>query len=125
MTNTPGSRQKTQPLLFNMSLSSHLLISLLLIALGIGNIVFGNVRQHQMNSTSIREENDGQMDMNSPLPIQPDLNLESKERRKLEHRLNFYSFVMRGGAGLVAVGTSYLSLLALWQILGKAEPGRK
>lgn len=125
MTNTLGSRPKNTQLLFNMSLSSHLLISLLLIALGIGNIVFGNVRQHQMNSTSIHEENDGHLDINSPLPLQADLNLESKERRKIEHRLNFYSFVMRGGAGLVAVGTSYLSILGLWQILSKGESGKK
>jgi hypothetical protein len=121
MTNSPRSKQTTAPLLFNISLSSHLLISLLLIGLGIGNIVFGNVRQHQLNSTSIQEESDDRVDLNSPLPLQADLNLESKERRKIEHRLNFYSFVSRGGAGLLAVGASYLSLVGLWQVLGKAQ----
>jgi hypothetical protein len=124
MTNTPRSKQTTIPLLFNISLSSHLLISLLLITLGIGNIVFGNVRQHQINSTSIQEENDDRVDMNSPLPLQADLNLESKERRKIEHRLNFYLFVTRGGVGLVAVGASYLSLVGLWQVFGRGAAGK-
>ena len=49
-----------------------------------------------------------------PFPLEPDFNLESKRARKLAHRIHLYGFVEKGGIGLVVVGCSYLSLLALW-----------
>jgi hypothetical protein len=109
---------RPRPLLFNLPASSHLLFIILLIGLGIGNILFGNYRQNQMNQKDSEIEgyryNQPEGVEEFPFPLEPDFNLESKRKRKLDHSILLYRFVEKGGLILLLLGSFYLFVIVLW-----------
>jgi hypothetical protein len=93
-----------------VSPTAHLLLAVLIIILGVGNVLVGKYRhdvfvQARELSTSSAETS---ADENFPLPLEPDLNQRAKRIRKIDHRLKFYGLVVNGGIVLVVGGSLYL-----------------
>jgi hypothetical protein len=113
---------QSEPSFFSLPFNNHILISLLIILIGSINIVFGNIRKHQLNKLSIEINSNEAYSVKNPnltpeppLPARINLNEQTKQKHKIEHSLKFYSFVTQAGIMLISIGTIYLAILGIWQ----------
>lgn len=107
--------------------TAHLLLAVLIIFLGVGNVLVGKYRHdvffqaREISSQATETSSDD----NFPLPLEPDLNQRAKRIRKIDHRLKFYSLVVNGGVVLVVGGSIYLlvTIIMLEFKRNKSRPG--
>jgi hypothetical protein len=114
------------------SLSSNVIIALILLGLGVGNLVIGTTRLEEIKplshkSLATTESSDSKFfGLDSALLSSESTTYRSAQlEQKIERRIGFYRTVVKGGALFIVLGTAWLLLTFMTYLLQKAQATRE